>query len=248
MSIGIYKIENLINGKIYIGQSIHIEKRWTEHCQASSNSLISKAIKKYGKKNFSFQIVEEVSDLTELNNLETKYIKQFNSLIPNGYNIVIEDNQEHHQFNKYNSDILFEIVNAIKNSDLSFQQIANLYDLDLSMIYYLNRGDYHRLNNEIYPLRPVLDFSKKHHYCIDCGIEISKGSIRCSKCDHIRQRKSERPNREELKSLIRTNSFVSIGKMYQVSDNTIRKWCKSENLPFQASKIKKYTEEEWKEI
>ena len=100
------------------------------------------------------------------------------------------------------------------------------------MIYYLNRGDYHRLNNEIYPLRPVLDFSKKHHYCIDCGIEISKGSIRCSKCDHIRQRKSERPNREELKSLIRTNSFVSIGKMYQVSDNTIRKWCKSENLPF----------------
>ena len=28
MSIGIYKIENLINHKIYIGQSIHIEKRW----------------------------------------------------------------------------------------------------------------------------------------------------------------------------------------------------------------------------
>ena len=28
VSIGIYKIENLINGKIYIGQSIHIEKRW----------------------------------------------------------------------------------------------------------------------------------------------------------------------------------------------------------------------------
>lgn len=28
MSIGIYKIKNLINHKIYIGQSIHIEKRW----------------------------------------------------------------------------------------------------------------------------------------------------------------------------------------------------------------------------
>lgn len=246
--MGIYKIENLINGKIYIGQSIHIEKRWTEHCRLSSNSLISKAIKKYGKENFSFQIIKEVSDLTELNNLEAKYIKQFNSLVPNGYNIVIEDNREHHQFNKYNSDILFEIINVIKNSNLSFQQIANLYDLDLSMIYYLNRGDYHHLNNETYPLRPVLNFSKKHHYCIDCGIEISKGSIRCSKCDHIRQRKIERPDREELKSLIRTKSFVSIGKMYQVSDNTIRKWCKSENLPFQASKIKKYTEEEWKEI
>jgi predicted GIY-YIG superfamily endonuclease len=44
MSIGIYKIENLINGKIYIGQSIHIEKRWQEHCKASSNSLIAKSI------------------------------------------------------------------------------------------------------------------------------------------------------------------------------------------------------------
>ncbi|MBR2506815.1 MAG: GIY-YIG nuclease family protein [Bacilli bacterium] len=28
MSIGIYKIENLKNGKVYIGQSIHIERRW----------------------------------------------------------------------------------------------------------------------------------------------------------------------------------------------------------------------------
>lgn len=44
MSIGIYKIENLINGKKYIGQSIHIEKRWQEHCQVSSKSLIGKAI------------------------------------------------------------------------------------------------------------------------------------------------------------------------------------------------------------
>ena len=31
MSIGIYKIENLINGSIYIGQSIDIEKRWSTH-------------------------------------------------------------------------------------------------------------------------------------------------------------------------------------------------------------------------
>ena len=34
--IGIYKIENLINGKVYIGQSIHIERRWQEHCMDSA--------------------------------------------------------------------------------------------------------------------------------------------------------------------------------------------------------------------
>lgn len=31
MSMGIYKIENLVNGKCYIGQSINITKRWNNH-------------------------------------------------------------------------------------------------------------------------------------------------------------------------------------------------------------------------
>ena len=46
---GIYKIENKINGKIYIGQSINIERRWSEHCRKSKKSLISKAIFEFGK-------------------------------------------------------------------------------------------------------------------------------------------------------------------------------------------------------
>jgi group I intron endonuclease len=54
MSIGIYKISNLINGKIYIGQSVHIEKRWQQHCNNTGRSLIAKAIQKYGKDSFSF--------------------------------------------------------------------------------------------------------------------------------------------------------------------------------------------------
>jgi group I intron endonuclease len=54
MTTGIYKIENLINHKCYIGQSIHIERRWQEHCQSSAKSCIANAIKKYGKTNFSF--------------------------------------------------------------------------------------------------------------------------------------------------------------------------------------------------
>lgn len=62
MSMGIYKITNLFNGKVYIGQSIHIERRWKEHCFFSANSLIGKAIQKYGKQNFSFEILEEVQD------------------------------------------------------------------------------------------------------------------------------------------------------------------------------------------
>ena len=35
--IGIYKITNNVNGKIYIGQSVNIEKRWKDHISASKN-------------------------------------------------------------------------------------------------------------------------------------------------------------------------------------------------------------------
>ena len=52
-------------------------------------------------------------------------------------------------------------------------------------------------------------------------------------------------SRSELKDMIRTSSFVSIGKQFNVSDNTIRKWCDKYNLPRKSGDIKKYSQEEW---
>ena len=248
MSIGIYKIENNLNHKIYIGQSTNIERRWKEHCRKSKKSLISQAIQKYGVENFTFQIIIQTENLSELNNLETFYIKKFNSLTPNGYNIIYVDDQEHHQFNKYSYDTFQNIIKDLKNESLTFQEIANKYDLDLSMVYYLNRGDYHILPNETYPIREVKDMSKKHYYCIDCGVEITRGALRCIKCDHLRQRKVDRPSREELKELIRTIPFTHIAEQFNVSDKAIVKWCISENLPSKKSEIKKYTDKEWELI
>ena len=248
MSIGIYKIENLLNNKVYIGQSIHIERRWQEHCSKASQSLISKAIQKYGKENFSFQIIEEVDDITLLTKLETKYIKIFNSLVPNGYNVVLEDQSEKHNFYNYDLEIFKSIIADIKNNVLNFKQIAQKYELDLSTIYYLNRGDYHTIPGENYPLRQVKDLSKQNYYCIDCGVEIQKNALRCVKCGHLIQRKVERPSRDELKILIRTMPFTKIGEKFNVADNTIRKWCKAENLPFRAKDIKNYSDVEWKQI
>lgn len=116
------------------------------------------------------------------------------------------------------------------------------------MIYYLNRGDCHKLPNENYPLRQLQNTSKKSYYCKDCGCKISKGAQRCLKCDHIRQYKVKHPDRNELKNLIRSEPFTKIAKRYGVSDNTIRKWCQKENLPSKASEIKKYNDLQWQEI
>ena len=72
----------------------------------------------------------------------------------------------------------------------------------------------------------------KKYYCQDCGKELSsKLATRCAECASKASRIVERPNRDKLKNLIRTKSFTSIGAQFGVADNTIRKWCKAENLP-----------------
>lgn len=71
---GIYKITNKITNKCYVGQSIDIYRRWQEHCRPSSNSIIGKAIRKYGKENFDFEILEEVKNIKDLNEKEAFYI------------------------------------------------------------------------------------------------------------------------------------------------------------------------------
>ena len=87
----------------------------------------------------------------------------------------------------------------------------------------------------------------KKYYCLDCGVEISKNAIRCKSCAAKLQNRivENRPSREELKEMIRTIPFTQIGKKYNVSDNTIRKWCESYGLPKKVSEIKGYSNEQW---
>ena len=86
----IYKITNTINGKFYIGQTIqNVKERFYQHCatkcsKAVSNMAIHRAIKKYGKSNFTVEVIEEI-DSANLNDRERYWIKYYNSY-NNGYN------------------------------------------------------------------------------------------------------------------------------------------------------------------
>lgn len=89
----IYQITNLINGKIYIGQTNNIQKRWSNHkCCNSPTMAIAKAIKKYGVENFKFEVLMRGLSLEEANQKEQELIKQKNTLVPYGYNIALGGN------------------------------------------------------------------------------------------------------------------------------------------------------------
>lgn len=81
--VGIYKITNKLNGKSYIGQSIHCGKRLDEH--SKGNQFIDEIIQIEGIENFQFEILKEV-ERNELNYWEDYYIIEYNTLFPNGYN------------------------------------------------------------------------------------------------------------------------------------------------------------------
>lgn len=125
----IYKITNLINNKIYIGQTCKNESsRWQEHIWHAYNDpqndapYLCAAIKKYGRENFTHEILAEVED-KELNQKEKEYIALYNSTDRTiGYNIALggdghtkyDIDQIQFLYNKYKS--IAEVARILKAS------------------------------------------------------------------------------------------------------------------------------------
>jgi len=93
----IYKITNKIDNKIYVGQTIQdVEARWKDHLKKGSNCrYLKSAINKYGLDNFDFKLICITFD-NQLDNMEIKYIEQYNCLVPNGYNLRLGGNSGRH--------------------------------------------------------------------------------------------------------------------------------------------------------
>ena len=82
----IYKITNLINGKIYVGKSER-EDEYHRRCYFGSGIVIRLAIKKYGKENFKKDFLEENIDLDKLDEREQFWIAKLDAMNESvGYN------------------------------------------------------------------------------------------------------------------------------------------------------------------
>lgn len=102
----IYMVINNVTGKRYIGQVMcyyrckgkytpaGIEKRWYNHVYYAKNNIKGRgstylihSIQKYGENNHSRKVIY-TCDISKANYYETKYIRQYNTMVPNGMNIM----------------------------------------------------------------------------------------------------------------------------------------------------------------
>ena len=82
----IYKIQNKINGKIYIGQTKNsVTHRVRTHCHR--NSYIGHALRKYGIESFEISVIDSAKDRKILSEKEMYWIQFYDSKDPNGYNL-----------------------------------------------------------------------------------------------------------------------------------------------------------------
>ena len=94
MVYNVYKIQNLINGKVYIGSSQNVQKRWLEHKNTAKNPNnkhyqypLYRAFRKYGLENFNFSIIGTYNTKEEMEQAEYDYIIKYDSINSHkGYN------------------------------------------------------------------------------------------------------------------------------------------------------------------
>lgn len=187
MSIGIYKIENITNGKVYIGSSKQIEKRWQQHkrqlTQGNHHSVkLQRAWNKYGECNFTFSILEEC-DVDRILYLEQYYIDKYGSYFE-GYNskektkeMVTEEDYFRMRENSYYANYIYSFQEKIclgftdKRTDFRIEN--GRYKYDNERLWYIDIINFvleyandteclYILNNNNYDKNCFIDFEEKN--------------------------------------------------------------------------------------
>lgn len=142
----IYKFTNKITGQVYIGQTINLKSRYNNHIWQSKNkgkSYISRAINIYGIENFTFEEIFSTIEQDEANDMEIKFIKDYKSLAPNGYNLDLGGK------NTEKNSLSCELLSKINQGKKSSKSV----NLSNTFIGVVSKNGYHkccvRINRKI---------------------------------------------------------------------------------------------------
>ncbi len=135
----IYKITNKLNGKIYVGQTLKsLEERFQKHCWGTTekdkyhlNMAIKKAIRKYGKDNFTIELIEEV-ETDKLDEREVYWISFYDSY-NKGYNCTLGGQNGATRKTSLTWIQENEVIEA-KFLGFSSKEISEVYGIDRSTV------------------------------------------------------------------------------------------------------------------
>ena len=213
----IYVIRNKINDKVYVGQTKNPSDRWKDHLQScndlTDNSVIHKAMNKYGHQNFYMEILE--GPIENYNEREKFWISFFNSISPNGYNI-LPGGQEPpvrkgfaNNKSKINKEQLYEIYELLKNPHLTLAEIGSYYNYAPSTIRAINQGRRYKQKDIQYPIR---DFQVSG----EAGNMLSEEQVKFITNELIKSIETK----ESLRKIsIRIN--ININKIYAVNEGKV---------------------------
>lgn len=147
---GIYKITSPSN-KVYIGQSVNINKRWRQHRNyISDNSRLYNSFDKYGVENHKFEVIEECS-VEKLNERERYWQEYYDVIGKNGLNLKLTKTKD--KSGHLNNDVKLKISKSKIGKKLSDEVVEKIK----------------KRMNENHPMK-----NKKHSY--ETRLKISKSN------------------------------------------------------------------------
>ena len=137
----IYKITNIINNKVYIGQTVNnLKTRWYKHCHFNGCRMLHNAILKYGENNFTQEIIEHCP-INELNKREIYWISFYKSNDKQfGYNILQGGNLGRKGFSKLKKEEIDKIIELDKKG-VSHIKIGEMFNINRKTVTFILRRE-----------------------------------------------------------------------------------------------------------
>ena len=215
----IYIIRNEVNGKVYVGITNNIKRRWIQHKHRANKGCdyhLYNAINKYGIDNFIIKEIDRTNSLHKAYRKEQFWIKYYNSFKGKGYNLteggegVYGVGGERH----FNATVDNTTVSYIKwcltSTDLSYESIAEIFNCDKSILYDIATNRSWTNIDSTKPPKSILSEDKISELYLR---EYSSSSLN----------KVSNKDVAEMKWLVNQGyTLISIGEVFDVCDGSVR--------------------------